>query len=365
MVEEMDEIDHKYGHERKSKIIYDDDGDVQEMDMVKNSRSVIVVTRGGYIKRMELKTFESQGRGTRGKRGTSGGDSSSADDEVLHCITCNDHDTLLMITQNGIAYGLRAYQVPSGSRTAKGTPLPSVLPISIGQVVTAVLPVTEFSEKEYVVLATTQGMIKKTPLKVFEKISSRGLTIASLAKGDKLKWCHKCTDHADILIGTTRGSAARFVAAKLRPTGRTSKGVKAMKLRDGDTIADMSVLGGQSENDNKEFVLCITEQGYGKRVSTNDFRTTSRGALGVIAIKFKNKDVGDDQDKVSCFCIVSEDDEILLNTSKGVMVRQKVKQIPCQSRTATGVRVQKINDSDRITSVSIVPMQHADSLSSL
>lgn len=320
-------------------------------------QKVIVVTRGGYIKRMELKTFESQGRGTRGKSGTSGGNSKSVDDEVLHCITCNDHDTLLMITQNGIAYGLRAYQVPSGSRTAKGTPLPSVLPISIGQVVTAVLPVVEFTKKEYVVLTTMQGMIKKTPLKVFEKISSRGLTIASLAEGDKLLWCHKCTDHADILIGTARGKACRFVAAKLRPTGRTSKGVKAMKLRDGDTIADMNVLGDQSENNNKnEFVLCITEQGYGKRVPTNEFRTTSRGARGVIAIKFKNKDLKEDgQDQVSCFCIVNEDDEILVITSKGVIVRQKVKQIPCQSRTATGVRVQKVNDPDRISSVSIVP----------
>ena len=313
---------------------------------------VIVVTKGGYIKRMELKTFESQGRGTRGKRGTSGGDKSSLDDEVLHCITCNDHDTLLMITQNGIAYGLRAYQVPTGSRTAKGTPLPSVLPISIGQRVTTVLPVTKFTEEEYVVLATKQGMIKKTPLKVFEKISSRGLTIASLVEGDKLKWCHKCTDTDSILIGSTRGMAARFEASKLRPTGRTSKGVKAMKLRDGDTIADMNVLGGGggSKNDKKEFVLCMTEQGYGKRVKTNAFRVTSRGAVGVIAIKFKTK-----EDKVSCFCIVNENDEILVNTSKGVMVRQKVEQIPCQSRSATGVVVQKVNNSDRITSISLVP----------
>lgn len=317
--------------------------------------TVIVVTQGGYIKRMPLKTFESQGRGTRGKRGTS---DSSVDDEVLHCTTCNDHDTLLMIAQNGLAYGLRAYQVPTGSRTAKGTPIPSVLPIGIGQVVTAVLPVTEFSKDEYIVLATKNGWIKKTPLDAFEKISNRGLTIATLDGDDKLQWCHKCTDGEDILIGSSRGMAARFEAAKLRPTGRTSRGVKAMKLREGDTIADMNVVNGA--NGDKEFVLCVTEQGYGKRVPTSEFRTTSRGAVGVIAIKFKAS--LEDQDRMSCFCIVHEDDEVLVITSKGIMVRQQVKAIPCQSRSATGAVLQKVDHSDFIASVSLVPTPEDDGI---
>jgi DNA gyrase subunit A len=168
---------------------------------------------------MPLNDFESQGRGTRGKRGTSAAsNSSSQEDEVSHVVTCNDHDTLLMITQNGIAYGLRAYQVPTGSRTARGTPIPSVLPVAVDQVVTAVLPVSEFSKDEYIVLATEQGWIKKTPLDAFEKISSRGLTIATLTGNDKLKWSRRCRD-GDILMGSSRGMATRFEASKLRPTG--------------------------------------------------------------------------------------------------------------------------------------------------
>lgn len=276
--------------------------------------AVIVVTRGGYIKRMPLKTFESQGRGTRGKRGTS--ENVSSDDEVAHVITCNDHDTLLMITQNGIAYGLRAYEVPTGSRTAKGTPIPSVLPISAEQVVTAVLPVSEFMEDEYIVLATEQGWIKKTPLDAFEKTSSRGLIIATLEEGDKLQWCSKCTDDDDILMGTSRGMATRFEATKLRPTGRTSRGVRAMKLKKGDTIADMNVLEGKRVGTD-EFVLCVTSNGFGKRVSTNEFRATGRGLVGVIAIKFKKgKEL---EDRLSCFCVVKEEDEFLLNTAKGII----------------------------------------------
>lgn len=365
MLEEFDEIDDKYGTDRKT-IILSEEGEVNEMDMIKNSRSVVVVTRGGYIKRMPLKVFESQNRGTRGKRGTSADSSTtsslaSKDDYVLHCITCNDHDTLLMITQNGIAYGLPTYQVPTASRTAKGTPLPSVLPIEIGQVVTAVLPVPEFVSESYIVLATQLGMIKKTPLNAFGNISSRGLTIASLGDGDKLKWCHKCTDQDDLLISSSRAMAVRFPSVDLRPTGRTSRGVKAMKLKDGDTIADMNVIRGMKEGyedeeeTGNEFVLCITERGFGKRVATNAFRSASRGNMGVIAAKFKKQTTGRREDRMSCFTMVKEDDEILAITAKGIMVRQKVSQIPVQSRTATGVVVQKVDDTDYIASVSLVP----------
>jgi len=310
---------------------------------------------------MELKTFENQGRGTMGKLGTAG-DSTSVDDEVLHCITCNDHDTLLMIAQNGKAYGLPAYQVPTGSRRAKGTPIPSVLSVQIGTAITALLAVTEFSEDEFVVLATKYGMIKKTPLKAFETIRNSGLIIATLTPGDQLEWCHKCTDGDDILIGSTQGLAARFKASELNPTGRTAKGVIAMRLNDGDTIADMNVLGG-GEDGKEEFVLCITEKGYGKRVSTNDFGLAKRPRKGVIAIKFKkskSEDAEEIPDRLSCFCIVNEEDEIMVITSKGVMVRQRVSQIPSQSRSATGVRVQKLNDSDYISSISLVPTREQE-----
>jgi DNA gyrase subunit A len=307
---------------------------------------------------MPLEQFERQNRGTRGKKGTSSTDSASLDDEVAHCFTCNDHDTLLMITQSGIAYGLRAYQIPAASRIAKGQPIPSVLPIRGDEVVTTILPVSEFSKDEYVVLATEQGWIKKTSLDAFENISSRGLIIAKLEDGDRLNWCLRCRDGDDLLMGTARGMATRFESNKLLPTGRTSRGVHAMKLRDGDTIADLNVLTGRSneegeqEKRDNEFVLCVTSQGYGKRIPTSEFRTQGRGGVGVIAIKFKQTEK---DDMVSSFRIVGKDDEILLITSRGIMVRQKVSNISCQSRSATGVVVQKVDDGDRISSVSLVP----------
>lgn len=297
---------------------------------------------------MELKAFESQRRGTKGKKG------SSADDEVVHCITCNDHDTLLMVSQTGVVRGLRAYQVPTASRTAKGTPLPSVLNTNIGESVTAMLAVSEFTDEEYLVLTTKQGMIKRLPLKELEKITSRGKVVATLQEGDRLVWANKCTDQDEILIGSSLGKAIRFDASEVRPTGRTSMGVKSMNLNPGDTIASMNILSAD-KSDKESFVLVITEQGNGKRVSTDEFKKTARATKGVIAIKFDEKK--EDRDKVEGFLVVQEEDEILISTSKGIMVRQKVSGISSFGRPAKGTRVQKLDDSDKITSISIVPEQ--------
>ena len=345
MKEEFSEMKSAFATPRRTKIEAEE-GELQDEDLVKNSQSVIIVTRGGYIKRMELKEFEKQGRGTRGKKGTSNG---SADNEVRHCFTCNDHDTLLMTTQRGIAYGLRAFQVPLGSRTAKGVPIPSVLPVKVGDTVTSVLPLSAFPDDEFCVLVTKYGFIKKTPLNAFEKLTSRGLVIASLEPGDSLSWCQKCTDNDDILIGSSNGIATRFEASTLRPTGRTSRGVRAMKLKLGDTLTDVNIL---HRGKNSQRVLAVTSAGYGKLVDPAEFTSRARGGAGVIAIKFK---ASIDDDTLSCLRIVNEKDEVLVITSKGVIVRQKVDAIPRQGRSATGVLIQKVDDGDQISSVSIVP----------
>lgn len=363
MVDEFRDLSVKFGVDRKSKICTADDGAVEEIDMIRNSRSVIVVTRGGYIKRMPLKTFESQGRGTRGKRGTSTSDSSSAaENEVAHCFTCNDHDTLLMVTDAGIAYGIRAYQIPTSGRTARGQPFPQVLPqLKMGDVVTAILPVSEFNvPDEFLILATEQGWIKKTSLAAFEKLTSRGLIIATLEPGDRLQWCQRCEDGDDILVGSSMGMATRFAASKLRPTARTSRGVRTMRLREGDKISDVNIVNGSGEskldgqgNGEKEYVLAVSSRGFGKRVSTKDFRTQARGGVGVVALKFKK--TNGEADQMTCLRAVKDSDEIMVITAKGIMVRQQVSVIPSQGRAATGVLIQKLDEGDHISSVSIVP----------
>jgi DNA gyrase subunit A len=394
MIDDFQELSQKFGVDRKTKICTADDGTVEEIDMIRNSRSVVVVTRGGYIKRMPLKTFESQGRGTRGKRGsavasgTSSSSKSTIDDEIAHCFTCNDHDTVLMVTGDGIAYGIRAYQIPTSGRTARGQPFPQVLPqLKMGDVITTILPISDFTgPDEYLLLVSEQGWIKKTSLSAFEKLPSRGLITASLDDGDKLLWCQHCTDQNDVLVGTRGGMATRFAVSRLRPTGRTSRGVRTMKLKNNDKISDVNIVaaGMNADDENPEikddidtdtesqidkienninttdYVLAVSSLGYGKRIPTSEFRTQARGGVGVVALKFKNAkrktpSTEIETDVMTCLRSVKENDEIMVVTTKGIMVRQQVSNIPSQGRAATGVLIQKLDDGDHISSVSIVP----------
>jgi len=354
MISEFKEMKQKFGIPRRTRIESEEgSGELDDMDLIENAQSVIVVTRGGYIKRMALTSFESQGRGTRGKKGTS---NTQQDDNVAQCFTCNDHDKLLFITRRGIAYGIRAFQIPVAGRTARGVPIPSVLPVKSTDTVSSILPVQKFSDDEFIVLATKLGWIKKTPLSAFENTSSRGLTIATLDVGDELNWCQKCTDDDDILVGSSMGKATRFHAKSLRPTGRTSRGVKSMSFGEDDQLSDMSILkpDSSSEKTDEEYYLAMTASGYGKRIHPSEFSPRARGGKGVMAIKFKKANVGD---YVTCLRVVKDNDEILLVTKKGIIVRQKVKDIPSQGRAATGVRVQKVDfeNGDVISNVSIVP----------
>jgi len=357
MIKEFQETKKKFGTPRQTKILMNEDGDLDDIDLVENSRSVIVVTQDNYIKRMPLVTFANQKRGTRGKKGTSA-KKTKEENQVAHSLTCNDHDTLLITTMRGVAFGLPAFKVPEGGRTGKGTAIPSVLPFKADDVISSLLPVSEFSDEEYCVLATENGWIKKTPLAAFENLTSRGLIIATLESGDKLKWCERCTDDDDILIGSHKGMATRFQAQDLRPTGRSSRGVRSMKLRDGDKVTDMSIVRKTPQKQD-QCVLAVTNNGYGKRMKLTEFNTRKRSGVGVIAIKFK--DTSED-DAVNCLRIVDEHDEALLVTSQGIIVRQKVSDIPIQGRAATGVRVQKVDTDggDVISSVSIVPKYDGD-----
>lgn len=360
MVREFREIMDEFGVERKTRILLDEGtGELSEQDLVRNSCSVIVVLRSGYIKRMPLKNFESQKRGTRGKRGASDGGESD-DGQVAFCFTCNDHDTLIMVTQNGIAYGIKAYQVPTASRTAKGQPIPAVLPVKADDSITAILPVSEFTEEDYLALVTERGWIKRTALSAFENMTSRGLILLTLEEGDQLKGCYRCTDKDSVLIASTQGKATRYKVAEVRPTGRGSRGVKAMNLHEGDLIAGMIILHGEmttskdvtrDDDSDKESILVVTSQGFGKRVLKSAFPTKARGLLGKLVMKFK---AGAVDDQVHGLVAVREDDEILVTTAKGILVRQKVSDIPFQGTSATGVRIQKLDDGDRISSVDVI-----------
>ena len=262
-------------------------------------------------------------------------------------------------------HSFKAWQLPIGTRSAKGVPLPTVLSMSANDatVMAAVLPVSDFtSGSKHLVMCTKRGWIKKTRLDAFASLEGkkRGLTAISLGQDDELKWVSisggSGTDGEDsVVLGTTQGFATHFALddKELRPTGRTSRGVRALNLRGNDEIADMCVLDGSTKD-----LLVVTSKGFGKRSSVDEFQKRKRGGKGVIATKFKASK--DDADGLACLRAIREDDEVMLSTSSGIIVRQRVANIPKQSRTATGVLVQRLDNNTHITEVAVVPRRGED-----
>ncbi|MEB3358064.1 MAG: DNA gyrase subunit A [Synechococcales bacterium] len=357
------------------------DGDLEDADLIANEQAIIMLTEQGYVKRMPVSTFQAQNRATRGKAGTRIKD----DDGVEHFISCHDHDSILFFSDRGVAYCLKAYQIPTGSRTSRGVPIVQMLPIPRDEKITSVIPVTEFVDNEYLVMLTRGGYIKKTELAAFSNIRANGLIGISLEEGDQLRWVRRACPTDSIIIGSRDGMTIHFRADhdQLRPLGRPTRGVKAMSLRDGDELISMDILPEQivdaiasqsadpdvdidceleeAETDPSReayqgpWVLVITTGGLGKRVPVSGFRLQRRAGMGLRAIKFRKSG-----DQLAALRIVNSGDELILVTSRGIIMRQAVDAISCQSRMATGVYVQRLDDDDAIVAVALVPKAEAE-----
>jgi len=346
--------------------IHPSEEEIEATDLIANEKAVILVTEQGYIKRMPVDTFEAQSRATRGKAGTR----MKEDDGVEHFFSCHDHDRILFFSDRGVVYSLNAYQIPTGSRTSRGVPIVQLLPISREEKITSVLSVAEFSEDEYLIMMTVGGYIKKTELTAFSNIRANGLIAISLEEGDQLRWVRRARDGDSVIIGSQQGMAIHFKIdqERLRPLGRTARGVKAMSLRPRDRLIGMDILpavtiaGLESASETEDLelappelnqgpcVLVITTKGYGKRVSVSQFRLQNRAGMGLLAIKFRQP-----QDQLAALRVVNADDELIIVTNRGIVIRQAVDAISHQSRMATGVRVQRLDEDDAIVAIALVP----------
>ncbi|MBE9137897.1 DNA gyrase subunit A [Nodosilinea sp. LEGE 07088] len=366
---ELGELKAKHDDPRRT-VIEMDDGELTDISLIANEQVVILVTDQGYIKRMPVATFEAQSRATRGKAGAK----MKEDDGVQHFITCYTHDYLLFFSDRGVTYALRAYQIAEGSRASRGTPIVQMLPIPKEEAITSVLAVREFTDEDYLVMLTQGGFVKKTALSAFSNIRTNGLIAISLEEGDQLKWVRLARNTDSILIGSRRGMTIHFKADddQLRPLGRPTRGVRSMNLRDGDELISMDILPSQvveavvqateaSDDDDDEenvtsgteggpWVLVITATGLGKRVPVAKFRLQNRAGLGLMAIKFRS-----DDDTLAALLVVGEGDELMLVTNRGIIIRQRVNDISIQSRPATGVRLQRLDNDDAIAAVAVVP----------
>ncbi|MEW6496176.1 MAG: DNA gyrase subunit A [Cyanobacteriota bacterium] len=353
------------------------EGEIDDTDLIANEKAVILLTEQGYIKRMPVNEFTAQARATRGKAAAR----IKEDDGVEHFLTCCDHDSILFFSDRGVVYCLKAYQIPATSRTARGVPIVQLLPIPREEKITSIVPVSEFTDHEYLVMLTRKGFIKKTALDAFSNIRANGLIAISLEEGDQLRWVQRATQSDSIIIGSRQGMAIHFRAdnEQLRPLGRATRGVKAMKLRAKDELISMDILPGQvvasiasvseaeAEEEAEDFnsngeelvetagqgpwVLVVTMGGYGKRVPVSQFRLQNRAGMGILSTKFRLP-----KDQVAALRVVNEGDELMMVTSRGIIIRQAIKAISPQSRMATGVRVQRLDEDDAIAAVALVPL---------
>ena len=367
---ELTTIRNVHATPRRTEIVQGE-GELLDKDLIANEQSVILLTEQGYIKRMPVSTFEAQSRATRGKAAAK----MKEDDGIEHFMTCCDHDTVMFFSDRGVVYSFPAYQIPATSRTARGIPIIQMLPVSQSEKITSMIAVSEFTEDEYLIMLTRKGNIKKTALSAFANIRSNGLIAISLQDEDELRWVRLATNEDSVIIGTRKGMAIHFKtnSQQLRPLGRSTKGVKSMKLKGDDELISMDIIPSQivatidtsvddeDDDDSGEelideavdqgpWLLAITKNGYGKRVPIGKFRLQNRAGMGVRAIKFKSKD-----DRLVAIDIVNLEDELMIVTNRGIMIRQAVKAISLQSRNATGVRVQRLDKDDAIAAVAPVP----------
>lgn len=337
--EELEEVREKHGDDRKTRIERDAEDDISAKDLTPNEPMAVFITNQNYVKRIPLDTFKRQKRNTRGVTGVKTRD----EDELKHFFVANMHDRLLVFTTRGVVYPLEVMDLPEGGRSARGLALVNLVPIGQEENVTAVIPVSEFRDDDYLIMLTRQAFIKKVSMSEFANTRRSGIIAITLSDGDGLGWVRSSSGKSDVIIGTANGMCIRYSEAELRPMGRSARGVRAISLRDKDKIVGCDAI----EPSEKSFVLVLTNDGYGKRVKLEEFRQQGRGGVGIIGTKFKGAN-----SRLACLNVVEVGDQIVIATANGVVVRQQVSAISAQGRMATGVRIQQLAEDDSVVSVS-------------
>jgi DNA gyrase subunit A len=301
---------------------------------------VVTVTHGGYVKRNPKSLYKAQRRGGRGITGAA----THEEDFVAQLFVASTHDVLLMLTNKGRAYSKKVWEVPQAGRTAKGKAFVNLIPLQEGERVVALLPVREFSEGAFVVMVTRNGYIKKTSLDAFANIRNSGIIALTIPDDDDLVSVRITEGASDVLIGTRNGWAIRFREENVRPMGRNARGVRGVRLREGesDQVIGMAVL----PREEPATLLTVCERGYGKRTPTSDYPTKNRGGKGVITIKTTERN-----GKVVGLRLVTDEDDIMLITDGGKLIRMPVDGIPTIGRNTQGVRLIRLEETEQVVAM--------------
>ncbi|MCM8711918.1 DNA gyrase subunit A [Clostridium sp. SYSU_GA19001] len=333
--DELLEIKTKYSDERRTSIERNHN-EIDIEDLIQEQDVVITLTHAGYIKRIAADTYTAQKRGGRGIQAMA----TKEDDFVEHIFITSTHNHLLFFSNLGKVYRVKAYELPEAGRAAKGTNLVNILPLNPGEKIQAVMPVKQFEEGKFLIMATKEGIIKKTDLAEYSSIRKNGLNAINLREGDELIDIKMTDGNRELLIVTENGYSIRFSETDVRPMGRTATGVKAITLREGDKAVSMNVI---AEN---EDVLIVSENGFGKRTGINEYSAHRRGGKGIITYKVTEK-----TGKIVGARIVKDGDEIMLINTSGVAIRLNAENISVTGRNTMGVTLMKTTEDEKVVAI--------------
>ena len=340
--EEILAISEKYGDDRRTAIGFDA-YDISMEDMIPRENTVITMTKLGYIKRMTVDNFRSQNRGGRGIKGMQTLD----DDYIEELMMTTTHHYVMFFTNTGRVYRLKAYEIPEAGRTARGTAIINLLQLMPGERITAVIPISKFEEGHYLMMATRKGLVKKTPIQDYANVRKIGLAAISLRDDDELIEVKATDDKKDIILVTKYGQCIRFKENDVRSTGRVSMGVRGINLLDGDEVVAMQL------NTQGYYLLVVSENGMGKRTSISEFTCQNRGGKGVKCYKITEK-----TGNVIGAKAVNEENEIMMITTEGIIIRLQCSDISILGRITSGVKL--INLSDGVTVASFAKVREKD-----
>ena len=338
--EELLEIKEKYGDERKTKIVAAE-GEFNVEDLIKDEQTVVALTHFGYIKRMPIDTYKSQRRGGKGITGIA----TREEDFVKQIFTASTHDTILFFSNKGKLYKLRGYEIPEAGRTAKGTAIVNLLRLDNGEKISAVIPLQNFAEGKYLLMATRNGLIKKTALNEYSSNKKTGLLAITLKEDDELIDVRLTDGEDNVVLVTRKGMCITFDEKDVRPVGRSAQGVLGIRLDKDDAVIGMeSIIGG-----NNATLLAITENGFGKRTELDEYRVQNRGGKGVITYKITPK-----TGNIVGIRIANGTEDVMMITDKGTIIRLKVSEVSVLGRSTQGVTLMRTNDGGKVVSIEII-----------
>nr|HPQ21098.1 DNA gyrase C-terminal beta-propeller domain-containing protein [Saprospiraceae bacterium] len=348
IITELTEIKDKYGDVRRTDISYADD-EISIEDMIPNEQVVVTISHSGYIKRTKSDEFKQQGRGGRGSRGSKTRD----EDFVEHIFTAHNHNYLLLFTEQGRCFWLRAYEIPEASKTSTGRVIQNIVNMPADDKVRAYIKIenledAEFINNNYLIFCTKRGIVKKTIVEAFSRPRVNGINAITINEGDQLLEVKLTNGNSEVILANRNGRAVRFTESEVRAMGRSAAGVRGMKLdeKDNDEVIGMITLDPTNPDNT---ILVVSENGYGKRSALDEYRSTKRGAKGVKTLKITDK-----TGKLVSIKVLTDDEDLMITTESGIIIRMDSNDLRVMGRATQGVRVIKLGANDKIGDITII-----------